>query len=407
METSDNGEPALGWYEGKNDLLRAKRSRTVAITLLAGLIMLLPTASTADARSRHHRYHHRRYSHHSAQRGRLTATRTKLRAARTRLAALRRTDAELMSTIHSVQGQLDSAKGLLNEAQGMLREIDARIKSQTRTLAKLEGERRSRTARLNKRVSTLYMMGPGIEADALLTAGNFSSFVERSSAFDFILRGDKLAMEDMARLTDRTGKARASLKKEAVSAGVWRARVSERVALVWDALNVHRAAEKALASRISDYQNEVRSLEAEQARIEGLINSRGSVSIGAVSIRGLQWPTISHSINSPYGPRWGGFHTGIDLHCSSYGDPIYAAKAGRVIAAQWGGGYGNMIIIDHGNGVSTLYAHQSKMYVSDGAQVTRGQHIGGCGSTGHSTGKHLHFEVRINGRHRNPLPYLP
>ena len=120
----------------------------------------------------------------------------------------------------------------------------------------------------------------------------------------------------------------------------------------------------------------------------------------------MTWPTVSHRINSPYGPRWGGFHTGIDIWCPE-GNPDFASKDGTVIAAEWGGGYGNMTIIDHGSGYSTLYAHQSRMYVHQGQVVHRGQQIGACGATGNATGAHLHFEIRINGHAVNPAPYLP
>lgn len=126
---------------------------------------------------------------------------------------------------------------------------------------------------------------------------------------------------------------------------------------------------------------------------------------GSGHASGLGWPLNSH-INSYYGYRWGGFHTGIDL-AGSTGDPYVAAAAGKVVSAGWGGGYGNCIIIDHGNGIMTRYAHSSKLLVSVGQSVSKGQTIGLVGSTGNATGPHLHFEVIINGDTVNPLNYLP
>ena len=96
----------------------------------------------------------------------------------------------------------------------------------------------------------------------------------------------------------------------------------------------------------------------------------------------------------------------MDIDCRT-GDTIVAAKDGRVIASEYAGGYGNMVIIDHGGGYTTLYAHLSRRYAGDGQTVDQRQSIGACGSTGNSTGDHLHFEVRFNGNHRNPRPYLP
>jgi murein DD-endopeptidase MepM/ murein hydrolase activator NlpD len=109
----------------------------------------------------------------------------------------------------------------------------------------------------------------------------------------------------------------------------------------------------------------------------------------------------SHPI---YGSRR--LHTGIDLDADS-GDPIYAAGAGVVLSAGWRGGYGNCVVIDHGGGIGTLYGHMSSLGVSTGDTVGQGTRIGAVGSTGASTGPHLHFEVRTNGEPVNPVPYLP
>jgi len=91
---------------------------------------------------------------------------------------------------------------------------------------------------------------------------------------------------------------------------------------------------------------------------------------------------------------------------ASYGDPIFACRAGTVVDAGWQGGYGNATVIDHGGGMATLYGHQSRLGVTPGQHVTAGQIIGYIGSTGYSTGPHLHFEVRLAGNPVNPAPYL-
>lgn len=128
-----------------------------------------------------------------------------------------------------------------------------------------------------------------------------------------------------------------------------------------------------------------------------------------VSGSGLIWP-VSGKISSPYGPRWGRMHDGIDIPAPR-GTPIRAAANGLIIASSPNlkgyGGYGKVVIIDHGKGIRTLYAHNSKNRVRSGSCIRSGEIIGEVGSTGKSTGNHLHFEVRKNGRPVNPLNYLP
>lgn len=118
----------------------------------------------------------------------------------------------------------------------------------------------------------------------------------------------------------------------------------------------------------------------------------------------LNWPKTG-KITSPYGTRSRGFHNGIDIAAKT-GDRISAAAGGKVVLASWSGGYGNCILIDHGNGMKTRYAHLSGYNVKVGDIVTRGEQIGRAGNTGNSTGPHLHFEVIVNGKTKNPINYL-
>ena len=117
----------------------------------------------------------------------------------------------------------------------------------------------------------------------------------------------------------------------------------------------------------------------------------------------MLWPTSCRYISQYF--RWR--HSGLDIACG-YGKPIYAADSGQVIRAQtgWNGGYGNVIEIDHGNGKQTLYGHLSAIYVKAGENVEKGTTIGAMGSTGRSTGPHVHFEVTVGGVRQNPLYYI-
>lgn len=165
----------------------------------------------------------------------------------------------------------------------------------------------------------------------------------------------------------------------------------------------------ALDVRIREYSAEVDSLARQEAFIVSLILGRvASVGVAAetrVSGSGMIWPS-SGAVTSGFGMRWGRMHTGIDIG-SPYGATIRAAKGGRVILAGYNGGYGLCVIIDHGGGLTTLYAHQSSLTVSEGALVSQGERIGYVGTSGNSTGAHLHFETRVGGSAENPLRYLP
>jgi len=161
-----------------------------------------------------------------------------------------------------------------------------------------------------------------------------------------------------------------------------------------------------LQRRIDALRGESQVLAGQEQALAELIRARSTtapgqvVGSGAPSAAGLIWP-IHGPVSSEYGPRWGGFHPGIDIAVPT-GVPIAAAGGGVVVVAGPSGGYGNFVVIDHNNGYSTAYAHQSQIAVSEGQTVTQGQVIGYVGNTGFSTGPHLHYEIRVNGTAQNP-----
>jgi murein DD-endopeptidase MepM/ murein hydrolase activator NlpD len=129
-----------------------------------------------------------------------------------------------------------------------------------------------------------------------------------------------------------------------------------------------------------------------------------AVAVLTPAAAGLAWPVRSDVI-SAFGLRYRRLHSGIDVR-AGYGTPITAAAGGRVLLADWLGPYGNVTVIDHGGGLSTVYAHQAGLMLPEREAVVGGQVIGFAGSTGRSSGPHLHFEVRVHGTPVDPLAYL-
>lgn len=194
-----------------------------------------------------------------------------------------------------------------------------------------------------------------------------------------------------------------------------RDQIATDTAAVEAELVVQRTLLDEVQHEIEHFEGELEALAGEQDRLEQLIKDRqaqaaASTTPPATSDGGFVRP-VPGAITSGFGPRrhpilgTTRLHTGVDMTASS-GTKIKAADGGTVILAGYYGGYGNTVIIDHGGGVATLYAHQSKLGVGDGETVDAGEVIGYVGSTGLSTGPHLHFEVRVNGNPVDPADYL-
>lgn len=346
----------------------------------------------------------------ASSRSRLEQSRREIRATRARLSSALRTDAELRAGLNLLTRRLYREQQHLSLARSALAKLDFRIAQYQRRINQLEKQRRQRGAIIAGRARALYISGPATSFQTVLESRSLEEFVGRAAALDSVATFDRTVLEDLARISHEAKQERAQLRDVRVRSLASAREVAARVSVVAEAAGAQREARDIVQRRISAYRDELRAEMAEQERILQLIRSRssysGSVNTGPASRMGFIWPTRGRSITSSYGPRHGSYHTGMDIDCRT-GDPVAASKAGRVIAAEWGGGYGNMVIVDHGGGYTTLYAHMSRFYTREGSRVDQRDLVGACGSTGNSTGDHLHFEVRVNGNHRNPRPYLP
>jgi murein DD-endopeptidase MepM/ murein hydrolase activator NlpD len=171
-------------------------------------------------------------------------------------------------------------------------------------------------------------------------------------------------------------------------------------------------AHDALRGRIADLQTEIKGLAAQEASLQAKLAANEGTFAPAIAAIGLppgvhsslEWP-VHGPVTREFGYQRGGFHPGIDI-APPYGTPIHSSGAGVVVYASWESGYGNYTCVNNGGGISTCVAHQSAIYVTVGQSVRQGQVIGAEGSTGNSTGPHVHFEVRVNGVVNNPRRFV-
>ena len=313
---------------------------------------------------------------------------------------------ELRKQISEKQSELDEGKKQEESLSQKLNELEEAIAQNEDKLIVLEEDLRAaeekvetQTTNLNSRLRNMYKNGSVGFLDVLLNSGSFSEFLTNLDMVELIYSSDKDVLDDLQAAYDEVEEKKTEVE-------TLQAELNESNEVV--------EAEKAeIAASNEETEKMLDELQADADRMTQTIINNGSSSSNSSYLGGqMAWPVPSSSyISSPFGYRihpiygYSKLHTGMDIGASS-GSAIVAANAGTVISSGWNGGYGKCIVVDHGGGVTTLYAHCSALYVSVGQSVTRGQQIAAVGSTGNSTGPHCHFEVRINGSYVNPYPYV-
>jgi murein DD-endopeptidase MepM/ murein hydrolase activator NlpD len=326
----------------------------------------------------------------------------------------------LQGDIGALSAKVSALESDLAAHRAHLERLQAKYDAQTAAFKRLRRDHQIALQRLEARLVELYETADTSELDVLLQSNSLSDLIEQIDLFHTIGDADKRLSDRLAYLTDRMRVARqetAATKRDVAEVTAVLAKKTEEERAARDALIVRQ---NALASARANQQSLLASVRSERhgdeedlakmqaasaaiaAQIRAHQSSSGSSGSGA-STSGLIWP-VNGPITSGFGWRWGRMHEGIDISAPC-GTLIHAAASGTVIYSGWADGYGNFVVIDHGNGLATAYGHQSAIYVSGGA-VSQGQTIGAVGSTGHSTGCHLHFEVRVNGNPVDPLGYL-
>ncbi|HWR30509.1 MAG TPA: peptidoglycan DD-metalloendopeptidase family protein [Negativicutes bacterium] len=311
-----------------------------------------------------------------------------------------------------IQSELATAQEEFDAINDQLNNTEEQIKVNTELSARLVKKLEAQTKTLHRRMRDIYKNGQVNYIDVLFGAKDFNDFVSRMDILKKILAYDNALIKGTKADRETLTKAQAQLEVDRVKI----VELRKQAAVKREQVAVRRQERQGVLNAAT-YERETaerayRELIETSKQIETMIRriQSGEKNIGG-STGTMLWPAEGE-ITSPFGwrvhPIFGTqrLHTGIDIG-ADYGDSVRAADGGVVIHSDWMGGYGNAVIIDHGNGISTLYAHNSQLLVSEGQTVAKGQTISRVGSTGYSTGPHLHFEVRQNGSPVNPLNFLP
>ena len=334
--------------------------------------------------------------------------------------------------LYAIQQQLEAAQRDYQAVANELKATEEKIAATQAELEKTRARLQVREGVFTKRVRDIYMHGQLSYLDVVLGAKDFSDFSNRLELLRRIIDADITLISDIrkeraaietAKQELETQRARqAQLRDQAAAKrDEIESRRKEQQAILYQAQNDKAMAEQAY----NEYQQSSQAI-AEMLRQRAADRAAQAAAAAAQASSGggggsdyyqpvsgsgaLIWP-VNGVVTSPYGyrthPIFGTtiYHSGIDIGVD-YGTPVHAADGGVVVEAGWISGYGYAVIIDHGNGLSTLYGHNQELAVSEGQSVSQGQVIAYAGSTGNSTGPHVHFEVRANGDPVDPSAYL-
>ena len=329
--------------------------------------------------------------------------------------------------LHAIQRDLDTATAELKQVQAERIQLDKDITKTEAELKAAQARLQSREKVFYKRVRDIYINGRLSYLDVVVGSKDFSDFANRMEMLKRILQSDmdlintiKTEREEIASKKAKLEEDRAKvLELEKVAQekqNLINQKKAERQAVLERAMNDRDTAERAYNELMASSASITAMLQqraAERAAAAAAAASQGGSGGGATWVQGtgqLAAPVVA-PITSDFGwrihPIYGTrrLHAGTDFGVDE-GTPVHAADGGVVVEAGWVSGYGYTVIIDHGNGMSTLYAHNSDVAVSPGQTVSKGQVVSYSGNTGGSTGPHLHFEVRINGEPTDPMGYL-
>ena len=318
-----------------------------------------------------------------------------------------------------LQQQLEAINAELDSINAQISYYDGEIARKEAERREAEAKEQAQYERFCERVRAMEEEGTVSYWSILFRAENFSDLLDRLADVDAVMDYDNQVMEELTEARQELERLQAELESaraEEQAAREQQAKVAQAQKLL-DQIN----ADVAEVNRQLDAENaEWAAIGADIARKQKELEEQRKQNNVQLPPTGDGWlwplPASNLKLTSAFGFRYHPkdghpqSHTGIDVAAST-GVPIYAARGGQVIMSEYGAGanwsYGNFVVIDHGDGTTTLYAHMSSRAVSEGQMVSQGQTIGAVGDTGNTSGPHLHYEVRRNGQRTDPEAYYP
>lgn len=331
----------------------------------------------------------------------------------------RKEQAELEKKIEAIQADKDKAleqKALMDQRNDRLRKQVSLVQKQsdetTARIKELKAQEEEQYELFCKQIRQEEERGPVSYWSVIFKATSFADLLGRMDFINEVMEYDRNVMEQLRATREQLAMDQEALEEQKAELISTQQEMEEQIAAAEALIKEYESTEAGMQAMHEQ-------AEEDEARILELIkkaNSQNSGSSGGSSggtgTGGYIWPTNStRYVTSPYGYRICPFHgkeyhNGADIG-APYGSPVLAPKSGTVIQAGWNGGYGISVMIDHHDGIVTLFGHMCDCNVSEGQQVVQGQVIGWCGSTGNSDGPHIHYTMYKNGAAIDPLPYLP
>lgn len=314
----------------------------------------------------------------------------------------------LVREINTIDQEIEIISEKIDSLEKHLNKILVYKKEAERRLMIAQNNLKASRERLSEKIFLIYRYGNVGYLELLLGASDPYDFLTRYRFLSQLAKEDAMLIKSVQEEMENVKKWRVELNNKEKDIKDTRRELLEQQNFLSRKKEERNRLLARTASERAEYEKALKELEESSRVLESLIRRLQQATKGPGLVGNLFWPTTNRLITSHFGyrrhPIWGirMFHSGIDIS-GNYGDPIYAVNDGRVIYSGWQSGYGKVIIIDHGNNMSTLYAHCSQLLVGEGTAVKKGQIIGKVGSTGWSTGNHLHFEVRKNGTPIDPL----